>query len=230
MRQLIINADDFGLSDGVNAGIAAAHAAGIVTSCSLMVDAPAVRAAVAVAQANPGLSVGLHFVEPPGCELDRPTEAHAALSTQLDVFRTLVGRDPTHLDSHHHVHRGPTRMPLFAEVAHTLGVPLRHTGDIGYIGGFYGQWEPGVTDLSHLSRDYLLELIASEARGPVTELACHPAASAEGLGSGYDTEREYELATLTSPGLRAEIDALGIALMSFDDVARRGGCGAPAVA
>src|SRR5512135_2580948 len=59
-RLLIVNADDFGLSPGVNRGILEAHRHGIVTSASLMVRWPAARAAVDAARAHPALGIGLH--------------------------------------------------------------------------------------------------------------------------------------------------------------------------
>src|SRR5437899_5483213 len=60
-RYLIVNADDFGLSPGVNRGIIKAHEQGIVTSASLMVLMPAAAQAAAYAREHPSLSVGLHF-------------------------------------------------------------------------------------------------------------------------------------------------------------------------
>jgi hypothetical protein len=61
-KSLIINADDFGYARGVNQGILAVHAQGVVLSTSLMVDAPWATEAVVLARAYPGLEVGLHFV------------------------------------------------------------------------------------------------------------------------------------------------------------------------
>jgi len=60
-RTVIVNADDFGASTGINAGIVEAHAHGIVTSTSLMVTGRAAREAAALAHVHPGLSVGLHL-------------------------------------------------------------------------------------------------------------------------------------------------------------------------
>src|SRR5947208_2424224 len=60
-RRLIVNADDFGLSAGVNRGILEAHVAGVVTSASLMVNTPAFAVAAAAARQAPRLSVGLHL-------------------------------------------------------------------------------------------------------------------------------------------------------------------------
>ncbi len=62
MKRLIVNADDFGLSPEVNAGITRAHRDGILRSASLMVAEPAARAAVELARDNPELDVGLHAV------------------------------------------------------------------------------------------------------------------------------------------------------------------------
>ena len=58
---LIINADDFGHSQGINRGIIAAHIQGVVSSTSLMVDAPWAIAAATVVKQHPSLGVGLHF-------------------------------------------------------------------------------------------------------------------------------------------------------------------------
>src|SRR5437762_1183195 len=116
-RFLIVNADDFGLSAGVNRGIIEAHERGIVTSASLMVRWPAVAAAAAYAREHPALGVGLHLdlgeweysngdwvaryeVVP----LDDAAAVAAEAGRQLAAFRGLMGRDPDHLDSHQHVH------------------------------------------------------------------------------------------------------------------------------
>lgn len=61
MKQLIINADDFGLSPEVNRAVIRGWREGILTSASLMVGAPAFEEAVELARENPGLQVGLHL-------------------------------------------------------------------------------------------------------------------------------------------------------------------------
>ncbi len=60
-RYLIVNADDFGMSPGVNRGIIESHQSGILTSASLMVRWPAAPAAADYAKAHPHLSLGLHL-------------------------------------------------------------------------------------------------------------------------------------------------------------------------
>src|SRR5580700_9296108 len=62
MKELILNADDFGLTQGINCGIIRAHRDGILTSATLMATAPAFDHAVEQARANPTLGVGCHLV------------------------------------------------------------------------------------------------------------------------------------------------------------------------
>jgi chitin disaccharide deacetylase len=216
VRKLTVNADDLGLSPGVNEGIIEAHANGIVTSASLMVRGPAARDAAATAGEYPTLSVGLHFVADHGTDLDDPDQAERSFREQLERFRDLTGRDPTHVDSHHHVHTAsPGRLVTFSRLTAPMGVPLRGVGGARYIGAFWGQWERGVRNLRYVSLPFLLQLIRARARDGFTELACHPARINGDFSSSYLDERAAELATLTEPGLRQAIRSMGVELVSF---------------
>lgn len=62
MRQLIVNADDFGLTPGVNRAIVELHQKGVLTSATLMANAPATGDGIALAQKSPSLGVGCHIV------------------------------------------------------------------------------------------------------------------------------------------------------------------------
>jgi predicted glycoside hydrolase/deacetylase ChbG (UPF0249 family) len=110
-RQLIVNADDFGETAGINRGIVQCHREGVVTSTSLMVTGRAVAEAVELSQENPRLSVGLHFDV--WGEDEREFDTHDLVATrdelrrQLDRFQQLLGRMPTHIDSHRHAHLEP---------------------------------------------------------------------------------------------------------------------------
>jgi len=214
IRPLIVNADDFGFAIGVNEGIVEAHVNGIVTSTSLMVDWPAAAHAVGLAREHPRLSIGLHYVED-GPEIDEPGHAARTFAAQLARFRELTGSDPTHVDSHHHVHM--SRLTTFAPLVAPLGVPLRGDGRVRYLGDFYAQPRRGVVELDRVRAPFLLELIATRATGEFTELGCHPARVTGDLVSSYSGEREVELATLTEPDLRARIDRLGFTLVSYHD-------------
>jgi len=191
---------------------------GVVTSTSLMVDAPAAATASALAARHPALSVGLHFVDSASCDLDHPPAARAEIERQLERFRMLVGADPTHLDSHHHVHLEGDRLVVFAGAARTLGVPVRGGGAVRYVGDFYGQGDHGANDLTRVSPEHLDWLLINEVDTGATEISCHPAAGLEGLRSSYATERMVELRTLTEPGLRRRVAAQGIRLVGYRDL------------
>lgn len=79
MRRLIINADDFGLTSGVNRAIVEAHESGIVTSATLMANGSAFDEAVSLAQARPRLGVGCHVVLVDGVPLVRQTATDSLL-------------------------------------------------------------------------------------------------------------------------------------------------------
>ena len=225
-RYLIVNADDFGLSAGVNRGIIEAHERGLVTSASLMVRWPAAEQAAAYARSRPRLGVGLHLDLGeweyrrgwvPLYEVVRADDADAVAEEadrQLDAFRRLMGRDPTHFDSHQHVHREQPARGILVELARRLGVPIRHfSPGVRYCGDFYGQTGKGEPYPDAISVAGLLEVLAALPPG-VTELACHPGYP-EGLDSMYRDERAREVATLCDPAPRAVVDAMGIVLRSF---------------
>jgi chitin disaccharide deacetylase len=206
MRRVIFNADDFGATEGINRAIIDCHERGPVTSTSLLVGGRAARDAAARAREHPDLAVGLHFDVRAG-QLDQ----------QLAEFRRLMVRGPTHLDSHHHVHRNADLRPQCEAAAARLGVPLRGGGTIAYVGGFYAQWDPGVTDLAYVSVGFLERLLAEEVKEGWTELSCHPGYVTPELDSSYSIEREAEVQTLTDPRVSRAIERLGIELVSFAD-------------
>jgi chitin disaccharide deacetylase len=226
-RSLIVNADDLGLSAGVNRGVARAHEHGIVTSASLMVRAPHAAEAAAYAQAHPALGVGLHVdlaewhytgeawiaayeVVP----LDDPVALGAELAAQIDRFMALMGCPPTHLDSHQHVHREEPARTIVLEQGARLGAPVRHFAPgIRYEGGFYGQSGRGEPWPEGIAPAALCRLLRELPAG-TTELGCHPGVD-DDSGSSYSRERTIETATLCDPRVLATVREQGIALRSF---------------
>jgi chitin disaccharide deacetylase len=79
MRRLIINADDFGLTDGVNRGIVEAHDRGVVTSTTLMANGAAFEEAAGLAQSRPELGIGCHIVLVDGAPLLDKTQVYSLL-------------------------------------------------------------------------------------------------------------------------------------------------------
>jgi predicted glycoside hydrolase/deacetylase ChbG (UPF0249 family) len=219
---LIINADDFGYTRGVNRGILEAHQRGVVLSTSLMVEAQFAAEAGILARTLPSLGVGLHFVvtneNGPLCDLDDLTVVAGELERQYRLFCDLLGQPPTHLDSHHHVHRRPSLSALFREWAEEHQLPLRGMGPVHYNGGFYGQWYDAAWH-PHPAPEWIsienLERLLRRLPQGVTEMACHPAYVTPDLDSTYAIEREMELATLLNPRVPKLIRELGITLTNF---------------
>jgi predicted glycoside hydrolase/deacetylase ChbG (UPF0249 family) len=156
VKRLIVNADDFGRTPGINAGVVEAHLQGIVTSATVMVLEPAAAQGVADAiRRAPRLSLGLHFTVTGGGRpastpnrvpsllaegrfrrfpADLPEalasdEVARELEGQISLFEKMAGHPPTHLDSHHHSAVHPSVEPVFAQVALRLGIPVRASSD-----------------------------------------------------------------------------------------------------
>jgi hopanoid biosynthesis associated protein HpnK len=149
---LIINGDDFGYSDAVNRAIIQAHRAGVLTSASLMINERAAPQAVALAQAQPTLAVGLHLVlvlgraALPHHELPHITDAqgnfsnssfqagvryyfHAAARRELRremraQFERFAatGLPFSHVDGHTHLHQHPVIFSELIRLCEEFGV------------------------------------------------------------------------------------------------------------
>lgn len=232
MRELVVNADDLGLSPGINRGIARAYREGIVTSASLMVRQPAAGHAVELVHELPSLGVGLHVdlaewvAKPSGWTplyafVDDEDELAVAqeVEQQVVLFESLVGRTPDHLDSHQHAHRCEPLRSILGRVAKELRVPLRFHSRFAYFGGFYGQAREGRPLPAAISPQGLLSAV-SELRDEATELCCHPAAELD-FESSYGLERIRELEALCDLRVRDAVTAEGFALDSFGGHKRR---------
>jgi chitin disaccharide deacetylase len=232
VKYLIVNADDFGQSLGINRGIITACRDGIVTSASLMVRWSAAAEAAAYAREHPTLSLGLHIdlgehILRGGewvplysvVSLENEAAVRDEISRQLGVFDRLMGHAPTHLDSHQHVHlREPIRAILL-EIAQRLGVPLRSCSpEVSYCGSFYGQADDGTPLPDVISIVGLIRIFETLPPG-CTELACHPASECD-LQTLYSQERLEELKILCDPRVRAALTDMGIALRSFANLSQ----------
>ncbi|HKO03784.1 MAG TPA: ChbG/HpnK family deacetylase [Candidatus Acidoferrales bacterium] len=152
MKQLIVNADDFGMAPGINRAIVQAHRTGIVTSTSLLANGAAFDDAATSARANPTLAVGVHLNLTEGLPLSDPAKLGALVnasgefigSPEALFFRMVTGRValdaaerefraqidrifsagicPTHLDGHQHVHMWPPMFSLTARLAAEYGM------------------------------------------------------------------------------------------------------------
>jgi chitin disaccharide deacetylase len=91
MKRLIVNADDFGLTQGVNRAIVACHERGIVSSATLMATGACFDEAVALASKMPRLSVGCHIVLVDGEPLLPPNEVRSLLAPGTNHFYQSIG-------------------------------------------------------------------------------------------------------------------------------------------
>jgi predicted glycoside hydrolase/deacetylase ChbG (UPF0249 family) len=225
-KHLIFNADDFGASEGVNRGIVECHRRGVVTSTTFMVTGRAAREAAALSRDCPALAIGLHFdvwgEDEREFDIHNRPAVRDEFRRQLDEFLRLMGRPPTHVDSHRHAHREPDVFPCFQELVAPLGVPLRGDGRVNFVGGFYAQWEWKVTNLDYVGVPFLQRMLREEVPDGWTEFSCHPGYVTPDYTAVYLAEREAELRTLTDPRIRDCIVESGIRLDSYADLPGRG--------
>jgi chitin disaccharide deacetylase len=227
MKYLIVNADDFGASRGINRGVVEAHCQGILTSTSLLVTAPFSQEAALLAQKFPELSVGLHvdlgpLPSSPSTEV-ASGDWRSQLRGQFIRFRELLGDLPTHIDSHRNVHRDPRVLPLFLELAQDFGLPLREHSPVRYYSKFYGQWG-GKSHLEQISASHLAHILENDIGPGVTELSCHPGYLDPDFRSGYLAEREAELNALCDPTLRDVLQKQSIQLVGYHQLGKIEGC------
>jgi predicted glycoside hydrolase/deacetylase ChbG (UPF0249 family) len=152
-RRIVINADDFGLCEGVNKGIAEAHSKGVLTSATLMANMPAAKKAVDLAKHLPKLGVGVHLNLTNGKPLCQDEDVKRLLNTEGDfglspgklaIVSIVTGKvraaietelaaqiqwvidrgiKPTHLDSHKHIHSFPAIFRIVCRLAERFKIP-----------------------------------------------------------------------------------------------------------
>ena len=203
MKSLIINADDYGYTAGVSAGIRRAHLQGIVTSTSVMMTMPPARAELEIlATEAPAMDVGVHLVLTEGLPFRLPAfpsssnlpTALAGISTeglreewqaQIDAF-LKTSLKLTHLDSHHHAaYRYEKALEVLLDLARQYRVPVRNPYPIPGLDAPFanrlftasGVRHPGrfldVFDGIQPSVDAFLEALGALAEG-TTEYMVHP--------------------------------------------------------
>jgi chitin disaccharide deacetylase len=247
-KLLIVNADDFGLSKGQNYGIVEACRRGIVTSTTALVNGEAVEHAAQLSRELPALGVGMHFVLTLGMPLSPMPgltrdgllgkwiweqaeqdalpldEIARELDGQFNRFIDLFGREPTHIDSHHHVHMIPAIFAIVADFAQRKGVAMRVDRKVqglspftvpstaGFSSAFYGD---------EISEALFLQVLDdSTARGERSlEVMAHPAFVDNTVRkSAYCWPRLAELEVLTSASLKYEIAGRGYRPGTFRDL------------
>ncbi|MCL1944201.1 MAG: chitin disaccharide deacetylase [Firmicutes bacterium] len=233
--KIIFNADDFGLSKGVNLGILETFDNGVVRSATIMPNAPQFEHAIQIAKRT-GIKVGVHLTLTCGKSLlshNNITDKNGNFA-KLDVFEQKskdnkldlieiekeyeaqiqkvldTGLKLTHLDSHHHTHMLDGVIDIAQKLANKYNVGLR--GKTTYFSDeFYGE---------SAKLDDLKILLKKHCDKSVVELMCHPSYVDAYLldNSRYNTNRARELSVLTSSELLLFLKDNGWQLCSYGDI------------
>jgi chitin disaccharide deacetylase len=270
--RLIINADDYGRTPDISRGIRYAHKNGLVTSTTCMMNMPTIVDEIKNAlKETPTLGLGVHlvltygkpllpvskilgltdsegsFLKPEAfskkvSNLD-PDIVKGEWRAQIEAFITAAGKNPTHLDSHHHSsYFTPALVKAMFETAREYNLPIRLPLPHGQNQLFTGFPEELVDDLaefapkileefqprspdaffasfydSQATRAEFLRILGHFLPNGTFELMCHPGFVNESFAaeSSYSFQRQTELEILTDPAMRKEVDKRGIELISF---------------
>lgn len=204
MTKVIINSDDFGYSRGINYGIIDAFQKGILTSTTLMTNTPGFEHAVQLKKDHPHLGVGVHltltFLKPLRKDVPSLVDANGNFHPQSFYLNEefiidqnelyeewneqikkvyQAGIEPTHLDSHHHVHSFGMNQEVVIELARKYDLPVRgnfqkkeNAVTTEFFEGYFDH--VGLVELEEdqINR-YLEQLFNRLKRYDSTEIMCH---------------------------------------------------------
>jgi predicted glycoside hydrolase/deacetylase ChbG (UPF0249 family) len=244
--RLIVNADDFGITKAVTLGIIDAHKEGVITSTTMMCNMPNAEYGAELAKDCPELGVGIHFVLTAGFplaegvnslidetgrfhniekikELATSEDIRKEFRCQMDKFISF-GIRPTHIDSHHHVHRISKVLEVVREFALEFDIPVRALGEVcenylkgiattdGFAGGFFGDTE--------INPEGFISTIEKNKNFGSLEIMCHPGYLDDEIlqMSSYAMPRTKELITLTSQTVENYIKENEIQLVNFNAI------------
>lgn len=206
-KKLIINADDFGYSPGVNKGIIEAHTNGVVTSTSVIVDSIAAQEAATLGD-FPNLSVGLHLA------LQNPSNAASELRDQVAKFKAITGELPDHIDVHKVSQHSPELDAVLRAYSQQYSTPIRRQGFAKFIGSYFAPSE------GNTSSTELLKQAIDQATDEYNEIMCHVGYCDQYLleHSSYNRPRELELQTMCSPEIKQYIAEKDLELANWQAV------------
>ncbi|ELK39803.1 chitin disaccharide deacetylase [Brevibacillus agri] len=246
--KLIVNADDFGYSKGVNLGIIEAHRAGVVTSATAMVNMNGFEHAVQLAKKTPTLGVGIHLVLTCGfpvsqnvpsltdehgrfrrghdyLSLASPEEVERELHSQLEKY-LQTGLALTHIDSHHHVHAHAAVLPIVLGLAKEYQVPVRYPWS--FSPEARAEHPEVMTTEGFSERFYgdglttqsFIDVVEELADCDVAEIMTHPAYLDEEVltGSSYTLQRARELHILTAQEIKEYVQKRNVRLVTYKEL------------
>ena len=232
--RLIVNADDFGFTRDVNAGIVASHREGILTSTTVMATGAAFEDAVRLAKENSSLDIGCHLVlvQGEGMPQSIPELLWALATRRIDAYAEFsrqvrkilnAGLQPTHLDTHKHTHLAPPVYAAVLRISREFGIPWVRRRIVGWTSS------SGIRTTDHflgfratgrLDTPTLAALIRILPNG-LTELMCHPGFLTQELQTAATRLKEsrvIEYQALISPAVRQALKDRGARLVSYRDL------------
>lgn len=265
MKRLIINSDDYGRTPDISRGIREAHLRGVVTSTTCMMNIPTTVDDIALAlEETPDLGLGVHLVLTMGRPISAPDsvaslvdengnfykytpllEHLASLNldevkrewrAQIERFIQATGKNPTHLDSHHHssyfstaLFRGMLELAKeydcairypFTQVSREIEETAKHATAL--MQEFDLSWpDVFIVDFydEEATPEQLLSILDHVGEG-TSEIMCHPGYVDDAFAkeSVYNFQRQRELKILTDPAIKEAIRSQGIQLITFADL------------
>lgn len=252
--KLLINADDFGLSKGQNYGIIDCFTYGVVRSTTLLATTPAFHHACDLAKKHPGLDIGVHLSldlgEPVLPLTDIPSlieneffkhypleenyiqvnPQEVYLEWQAQIEKVIQqGINPSHIDSHHHIHMMKNIFPIYLKLAQEYQLAIRfHPRK--WSKSYVDEIKPTLVDhhfadyfenrfyQNNLDSDFFRQLDYQE--NDVVEMMCHPAYVDQWIleNSSYNLLRAKEAAVLQENNTRQVINEKKIQLITFKDL------------
>ncbi len=237
VKKLIINADDFGISEAVSLGILKTYREGVVTSTTCMMNMPDIVFSLEEAKKYPDLALGVHlnlsvghpltdgksFVNEEGnfykyhghpqYDLD---EVYEEWKCQIERFIDLAGKHPTHLDSHHHIALEEDYFPVLMRLAHEYDVPvrLREPKDDRFE---FAKVMDKMFNKNEIDSDIF------QREEEIIEWMCHPGFVDQTIYciSSYHLPRSEEVVYFTSQDIKEKIKAQQIELINYTHLKRK---------
>jgi len=239
IKRMILNADDFGLTQGVTIGIIKCHEDEILTSTTCMMNMPYAEYALNLAKNYPDLGVGIHLVLTTGRPLisgsktlvdgdgnfkklsEYPkgesnvdlAELYTEWQAQIQKFISIAGKKPTHLDSHHAAHLFSHHYEVITHLSKVYDLPMRQNQQIA------NNYEFVPCDPSFYGDNLTNELLESIITNneETIEIMCHPAYVDNQLlkTSSYALQRAKEMEIIRSQQFRKLIKDNQIELINY---------------
>lgn len=241
--KFIINADDMGFCEGVNAGIIGAYQKGIVTSCTIMATMPGFEDAVERLKKNPGLGCGVHLtlsaysplleghktiINEDGKFFKYVTEEIASNFDKEEILKEFTaqiervinyGIKITHFDSHHHVHHLSKLQWVMQKLVDKYKLPVR--GGMAYT--LENTKVIPLIDTFYkeaVSINYFEENMNEFKKHDIIDIMSHPAWVDGYLlkSTSYAIDRAIEYDVLTSPEVIKNLKDNGIELVNYSSI------------